>query len=231
MIENWSTVLQGSFQDIWYGFARFVPNLIVAIVIFLVGWLVASLLGKVVAQIVNSLKVDHALRGLKTEQFLKRAGFNLNSGAFIGGLVEWFIIIAFLVASFDILGLSQVNTFLREVVLFYLPQVIVAALIILVAAVIAEAMQRVVSGAAAASGIRSANLAGTIAHWSIWIFGILTALFQLGVAAPFIQTLFTGIVVAIAIALGLSFGLGGQEAASRFIERIREAIADRHKSA
>lgn len=223
--------MQGSFQDIWYGFARFVPNLIVAIVIFLVGWLVASLLGKVVAQIVNSLKVDHALRGLKTEQFLKRAGFNLNSGAFIGGLVEWFIIIAFLVASFDILGLSQVNTFLREVVLFYLPQVIVAALIILVAAVIAEAMQRVVSGAAAASGIRSANLAGTIAHWSIWIFGILTALFQLGVAAPFIQTLFTGIVVAIAIALGLSFGLGGQEAASRFIERVREAIADRHKSA
>lgn len=228
MIQNWGTVLQGSFQDIWMGFAKFVPNLIVAIVIFLVGWFVGSLLGKVVAQIVRSIKVDHALRTVQVDGFLKRAGFNLDSGAFIGGLVEWFIIVVFLVASFEVLGLSQVNTFLQQVVLFYLPQVIISALIILVAAVIAEAMQKVVTGAAAAGGIRSANFAGKIAHWSIWIFGILTALFQLGVAAAFIQTLFTGIVVAIAIALGLAFGLGGKDAASRFVDRVRQDIADRH---
>ncbi|MBU6390602.1 hypothetical protein KGQ31_03590 [Patescibacteria group bacterium] len=228
MIQNWSTVLTSYFQDIWTGFAKFVPNLVVAVVIFLIGWFVANLLGKVVAQIIRSIKVDHALRSVQVDQFVKRAGFNLDSGAFIGGLVEWFIIITFLVASFEVLGLSQVNTFLQQVVLFYLPQVIVAALIILVAAVVAEAAQKIVTGAAAAGGLKSANFAGSIAHWAIWIFGILTALFQLGVAAPFIQTLFTGIVVAIAIALGLSFGLGGQEAASRFIERIRQEIAQRH---
>ncbi len=159
---------------------------------------------------------------------MKRAGFNLDSGAFLGGLVEWFVIVVFLVASFEVLGLTQVNTFLQQVVLFYLPQVIVAALIIIVGAVIAEAMQKVVSGAAAAGGIHSANFAGTMTRWAIWIFAILAALFQLGVAAPFIQTLFTGVVVAIAIALGISFGLGGQEAASRAIERVRQEIADRH---
>ena len=219
MIENWSTVLQGSFQDIWMGFARFVPNLVIAIVIFLIGWFVGNLLGKVVAQIVRSIKVDHALRTAQVDQFLKRAGFNLDSGAFLGGLVEWFIVIAFLVASFEVLGLNQVNTFLQQVVLFYLPQVIVAALIILVAAVIAETMQKVVAGAAAAGGIKSANFAGSVARWAI---------FQLGVAAPFIQTLFTGVVVAIAIALGLSFGLGGQDAAARFLEKIRQEISDRH---
>ncbi|MES2088052.1 MAG: hypothetical protein V4467_03610 [Patescibacteria group bacterium] len=228
MIQNWGMVLQGSFQDVWMGFAKFVPNLIVAIVIFLIGWFVANLLGKVVAQIIRSVKVDHALRTAQVDIFLKRAGFNLDSGAFIGGLVEWFIIVIFLVASFDVLGLSQVNMFLQQVVLVYLPQVIVASLIILVAAVIAEAMQKVVSGAASAGGIKSANFVGSIARWSIWIFGILTALFQLGVAAPFIQTLFTGIVVALAIALGLSFGLGGQEAASRFIEKVRQEISERH---
>lgn len=231
MIENWGTVLQGSFQDIWAGFAKFVPNLVVAIIIFLVGWFLGNLLGRVVAQIVRSIKVDHALRTVQVDNFLKRAGFNLDSGAFLGGLVEWFIVIVFLVASFDVLGLTQVNSFLQQVVLFYLPQVIVAALIVLVAAVIAEAMQRVVTGAAAAGGIRSANFAGKVAHWAIWIFGILTALFQLGVASTFIQTLFTGIVVAIAIALGLAFGLGGQDAAARAIERVRQEIAERHHSA
>ncbi len=228
MIQNGVSVLQASLQDIWLGFAKFVPNLLVAIIIFLIGWFIASLLGKVVAQIITSLKVDHALRSVSVEQVLKKAGFNLDAGAFLGGLVEWFVIIAFLVASFDVLGLTQVNTFLQQVVLFYLPQVIVAALIILVAAVIAETMQKIVTGAAAAGGIRSANFVGKIAHWSIWIFGILTALFQLGVAAAFIQTLFTGIVVAIAIALGLAFGLGGQDAAARFLEKVRTEIADRH---
>src|SRR3989338_2811158 len=228
MIQNWSMVLQGSFQDIWMGFAKFVPNLIVAVIIFFVGWFVGNLLGKVVAQIIHSIKVDHALRTAQVDTFLKRAGFNLDSGAFIGGLVEWFVLVVFLVASFEVLGLSQVNTFLQQVVLFYLPQVIVAALIILVAAVIAEAMQKVVTGTAAASGIKSANFAGTVTRWAIWIFGILTALFQLGVASAFIQTLFTGVVVALAIALGLAFGLGWQDAAARAIEKVRQEIADRH---
>lgn len=228
MIQNWGTVLQGSFQDIWVGFAKFVPNLVIAIVIFFIGWFLGDLLGKVVAQIVRSIKVDHALRTVSADSFLKRAGFNLDSGAFLGGLVEWFVVIVFLVAAFDVLGLTQVNTFLQQVVLFYLPQVIVASLIVLVAAVIAEAMQRVVTGAAAAAGIKSANFVGKIAHWAIWIFGILTAMFQLGVAAAFIQTLFTGIVVAIAIALGLAFGLGGQDAAARIIDHVRQDIADRN---
>jgi hypothetical protein len=228
MIQNWSTVLQGSFQDVWMGFARFVPNLIIAIVIFIIGWFVGNLLGRVAAQIIRSIKIDHALRTAQVDQFLKRAGFNLDSGAFIGGLVEWFVIVVFMIASFEVLGLTQVNGFLQQVVLVYLPQVIVAALIILVAAVIAEAMQKVVTGAAVASGIKSASFAGIVTRWAIWIFGILTALFQLGVASAFIQTLFTGVVVAIAIALGLSFGLGGQEAAARFIERVRQEIAERH---
>ncbi|MBI2476321.1 MAG: hypothetical protein HYV67_03695 [Candidatus Taylorbacteria bacterium] len=232
MIQNWITVLQSSFQDIWMGFAKFVPNLVVAIIIFLVGWFVGNLLGKVVAQIIRSIKVvDHALRTAKVDQFLRRAGFNLDSGAFIGGLVEWFVIVAFLVASFEVLGLSQVNIFLQQVVLFYLPQVIVASLIVLVAAVIAEAMQKVVAGAAVASGIKSANFAGAVARWSIWIFGVLIALSQLGIGAQIINTLITGIIVAIAIALGLSFGLGGQDAASRFIEKVRQEVADRHHSA
>lgn len=231
IFQNWSTVLQGSFQDIWMGFARFVPKLLFAVVIFLIGWFVGNLLGRVVAQIVRSIKVDQALRATQVDQFIKRAGFNLDSGAFIGGLVEWFVIVVFLVASFEIIGLSQVNAFLQQVVLFYLPQVIVAALMILVAAVIAETMQKVVTGAAAASGIKSANFAGAVTRWAIWIFGILFALSQLGIGAQIINTLITGIIVAVAIALGLSFGLGGQEVAARAIDKVRQEIADRHHSA
>ena len=86
----------------------------------------------------------------------------------------------------------------------------------------------VVTGAARAAEVRSAGFAGSVAKWAIWIFAILAALDQLQVASAFVQTLFTGIVVAIALALGLAFGLGGQEAASRYIERVRNDISN-HK--
>ena len=228
MTEPWSNVLAASFQDVWLGVAGFLPKLIVAFVIVVVGWIVGTILRQAVIHLFRILKVDSVLKQAKVEQVVNKAGFNLNSGRFIGGLVEWFVIVVFLVAAFDVLGLNQVTAFLQQVVLLYLPQVIVAALILLVAAVIAEAMQKVIVGSAKAAGVKFAHLAGAITRWAIWVFAILAALFQLGIAAAFIQTLFTGVVVALALALGLSFGLGGQEAAARYIEKIRQEIGSHH---
>lgn len=224
ILQTWADVLTRSLYDLWLGIVNFVPNLVVALVIFAIGWVIGAVLGRVVAQIVKSLKVDSALRSAGLEDVFSRAGFELNAGRFLGGLVKWFIIIVFLVASLDVLKLTQVNVFLQEVVLFYLPQVIVAVLILLVAAVIAEVMQSVVIGSAKAAGIRSAHFLGSVARWAIWIFAVLAALNQLGVATAFVQTLFTGVVVALSLAVGLSFGLGGQEAAARYIEKMRDEI-------
>lgn len=226
ILEKWGDVLVKSFQDLGLGVIAFLPNLVIAIIIFLAGWIVGALLGRVVERAVDTVKVDNALRSAGVETMLHRAGWKLHSGRFLGMLVEWFVIVAFLIASFDVLGLEQVNVFLQQVVLLYLPQVIIAVLILLVAGVIAQAMQRVVSGAASAANVGSANLLGSITKWSIWLFAVLIALDHLGIAAPFVQTLFTGVVVAVSVALGLAFGLGGQDAASRLIENVRKEITD-----
>lgn len=213
-----------SFQNLWVGVVNFVPNLVIALVILILGWLVGALLGRAIAQVVKSLRVDEALRRAGLESFLRRGGVDLNSGVFIGALVKWFIIVMFLVAALDVLGLAQVNLFLQEVVLGYLPRVLAAALVLLVAGVIGDVTGRVVVTAARTAGVHSAHFAGAIAKWAIWIFAILVALSQLGIAAAFSQTLFTGVVIALSLALGLSFGLGGQEAAGRFIERLRSEM-------
>lgn len=218
-LTTWADVLTMSFQGLLSGIVQFVPNLVVAVIIFVIGWLVGAGLGRLVAQVIGSLRVDQALRAAGVERVLDRAGFKLNSGAFVGALVKWFFIIVFLLASLDVLQLTDVTVFLRTVVLGYLPQVIVAVLILLVAAVIAEAAQRVVVGAAKAAGMQSANFLGTIARWAIWVFAILAALDRLGIS-PLVQTLFTGVVVALSLAFGLAFGLGGQQAAARAIEKI-----------
>jgi|TARA_Y100000310_G_scaffold170442_2_gene170596 hypothetical protein len=224
LIQTWTEVLTHSFQNLWLGIVDFIPSLAVAVVIFIIGWLVGAGLGRVISQVIKSLKVDNALRSAGLDEVMSRAGFSLDSGKFIGGLVKWFVIIVFLVAALDVLGLTQVNTFLQEVVLLYLPQVIVAVLILLVAAVIAEVMQNVVVGAAKAAQMRSSHFLGRVTKWSIWIFAILAALDQLSVATGFVQTLFTGIVVAISLAIGLAFGLGGSEAAGRAMDKFRRDV-------
>ncbi|MCX6717512.1 MAG: hypothetical protein NTU76_02460 [Candidatus Taylorbacteria bacterium] len=227
MINTWGDVLSASLKSIWLGVANFIPTFLAAIVIAIVGWIIGSILFKLVSQLIKLAKVDNALRSAGFERVLQRAGIRLDAGAFIGALVKWFFIIVFLVAAFDVLGLTQITAFLKDVVLGYLPQVIVAVLIIIVAAVVSEAMHKLVVSTSKAANIKTANFAGTITKWAIWIFAVLAAIMQLGIAVSFINTLFTGVIIAISLALGLAFGLGGQDAAAKYIEKVKGEVADR----
>ncbi|OHA89853.1 MAG: hypothetical protein A2741_02980 [Candidatus Zambryskibacteria bacterium RIFCSPHIGHO2_01_FULL_43_27] len=224
IINTWGSALQASFQNLWMGIVSYLPNIVVAVIIFILGWIVGSIVGRGIHQLFKSIRVDEALKKTGADEMMQKGGMNLNSGAFVGGLVKWFIILVFLVAAFDVLNLTEVNLFLRGVVLEYLPKVIVAVLVLLVAGVLGDAVQRVVSSSARAADIRSAGMLGAIARWSIWIFAFLIALAQLGIAAPFFQTLFTGFVIALSLAIGLSFGLGGQDVASDFLKKMRSEM-------
>lgn len=228
MLDIWTQILAGTFESLWLDVANIVPNLLVAIALLLLGWIVGAGVGKLVAQIISTLKVDSALRTAGVEKIVERSGYKLSAGGFLGALVKWFIIIVFLVAALDVLRLEQANMFLREVVLFYLPQVIVAVLILLIAALVADFVKNFVVASAKAAEVGSPYFLGSVAHWAIWIFAILAALDQLSVASAFIQTLFTGFIVAISLALGLSFGLGGKDAAARYIERVSSELSKKH---
>ena len=227
LVQTWTEVLALSFQELWGGVLAFVPQLVVALVVFIIGWIIAVALGKVVEQIIKAVKVDMALRSLGVEEAVSRAGMKLDSGAFIGGLVRWFFILVFLFAAIDVLGLTQVTEFLRSVVLTYVPQVIVASLILVAAALLAEVVENVVEGSARAAMLPSAGFLGGIAKWAIWIFALLAALYQLGIAGPLVQTLFTAFVAMLALAGGLAFGLGGKDMAARYLERLRSDISNR----
>ncbi len=228
-LQTWSDVLITSLQDTWAGVVGFVPTLLAAIVLFLVGWFIAVILGRVVSQLIKAAKLDTALRGAGFDKVVEKGGFTLNSGVFIGELVKWFIIVVVLVASLDILGLDAVTMYLRGDVLPYLPRVIIASLILLISIVIAQAIQKLVVSSAKAANISHANVLGEIAKWVIWLFALTTVLQQLNldILNQFIGPIFIGIIAALALALGLSFGLGGKEAAARYIEKIKSDISSR----
>jgi len=219
--------LSNSFQGLWSGVILFIPNLIVAVVILCIGWAIGVIVAKGIAHFMKAIKFDEALQKAGFEGFVRKSGLNLNSGHFVGGLVKYFIIVVFLIASFDVLGLSQVTAFLQQVVVGYLPQLIIAVLILLVGAVVGDVLSRIVMASARTAGLSSANLLSSVSRWAVWVFAILVALSQMGIAGAFIQTLFTGFVVAVSLALGLSFGLGGQQAASEAIKRVQSSVSSR----
>lgn len=224
MLETWADILRTTLENIALGAAVILPQIVLAVVLVVLGVVVGAGLGKLIARGINALPVDRALESAGVARLVARSGYTLRVGAVLGWLVQWFIILIFVVAAFDVLGLDQVNQFLREVVLSYLPRVVVAVLILLSAALVAEFVRGIVVGASRAADISSHYFLGTIARVAIWAFAILAALNELQVAEAFVQTLFTGIVVALSLASGLAFGLGGKDAAGRYVEHMESEL-------
>lgn len=220
LLQTWGEVFSQSLIGLWYAFITFIPGLLGAIILFVVGWVVGSIVGKAITQLVSVLKIDKLFESAGVNHFVDRSGLKFSISRFIGAIVKWFIIVVFLMAALQIIGLTQVNDFLREAVLYYLPKVIIASFILVIATVLADGMKKLVKASAQAANIRSANMLGSITLYAIWAFAIVIALSELGIATAFMQILFTGFIAALAIALGLSFGLGGKEAASRAIDKI-----------
>ena len=223
-MNYYGDTLRDSFNALGPAILEIASRLIIALAIFIIGWIIGIFIGSIVEKIFRRLNIDNALRKAGVEETLRKGGVALNSGYFVGALVKWFIIIVFLISSFEVLGLTQVTDFLRVVVIGYLPQIIIAVLILMVAAVIGDLVQRIVRASTGAAGVKASHLLGAIAKWVIWIFAILTVLVQLGIGADLIRILFTGIVVAGAIAFGIAFGLGGQTHASQLIEKIKREV-------
>jgi Conserved TM helix len=223
---TWGDVFNTSLQSLWFGFVQFTPRLIVAIVFFVVGWILGSLIARAIEQVFSSLKVDSLFRSLGAENFFRKAGLNLNSGYFVGQVVRWFVIIVFLLPSLNLVGLTDVSSFLQNDVLGYLPKVIIAAFVLIIAAFVSEALSKTVLVTAKSMNLKAAHMLAVVANYAVWIFAFIIALGKLGLD-NYMSILFSGIIAMLALAGALAFGLGGKEAAGRFIDRLGEEVSGR----
>ena len=222
---TWGDVFNASLQNLWWGFIQFAPRLIIAIVFFIIGWVLGSLVAKAFEHVFTALKIDKLFQSIKADEFMKRAGMNLNTGYFVGQVIKWFIIIVFLIPSLNLVGLDSISTFLGTDVLGFLPRVIIAAFILIIATVVADALSKAIVAGAKAMNLRSANMLGTVAKYAVWVFAFIIAFGQLGVAPAYMQILFAGIIGMFAVAGALAFGLGAKDAAGRFISKLGDNMS------
>lgn len=223
LIQTWSDVLVSSLQNLWMQVISWAPSLIGALIVFFIGLIVAAGLGSLVEKIISALKLDSLLKKFGVDKYTREANIELNAGHFIGQIVYWFVVIAFLLAASDILGFYALSNFLRDVLL-YLPNIVIAVLIMLVALVAANIVSRLVRVSVMGAKLHFAKFLSSVAWWVIAVFGILAALTQLGIATAIINTFITGIIAMIAIAGGLAFGLGGRDYASHLIQEVRDGL-------
>lgn len=220
-VQSLAEVTRNSLLNLWIGILNFLPLLIGALIVFIIGLIVASAFRWLVERIIAGIKLDTILKRVGLEGFLDRAGYRMNSAKFFGFLVYWFFIIVFVMAVSDILQLLGFSYFLRGVIA-YIPNIIVAILIMLTAVIIGNLSRSLVRGSILGAKLHASKFLGSLTWWAIIIFGLLSALVQLGIATSIINTLITGLIAMVALAGGIAFGLGGKEYAIHLLEKLQE---------
>lgn len=225
MVQDWYTITYESLLNLWKGFLNFIPALLAAIVVFIIGWLIAEAIGKLVTRVLEILKLNRIFEKANWREALEAAEIRLNISEFIGAIVKWVLVIVFLSISVEILGLIQFAALLGRLI-NWLPNLIIAVAIFVVAVIVADLLDRIIRAGTKKIGVKYAGFLGALVRWSIYIFSGLAILLQLGVAPAIIEAVVMGFVGMIALAFGLAFGLGGKEAAATLIEDLKRKISE-----
>jgi len=225
MVLDWADVTIQALQNLWQGFLSFIPVLLGAIIIFVIGWFFAVLIGKIITEILKRLKFNQIFEKGTWKTALEKAEIKVDAAGFIGAIIKWVLVIAVLQIAVGILGWTDFAVLLGKVI-DYLPNVIVAALIFVVAVIVADILEKVVVAAAESVRFTYARFAGTIVKWAIWIFAILAILRQLVIAPELVETLFNAIVYGVVAIFVIAFGLGGKDVAAEMLQDLKGKLKE-----
>jgi hypothetical protein len=215
-ISNWGDAVFLSVSNALNSFLAAVPLVIGALIIIVIGWIIAGVLARVVTELLRRVGADRLFAEHGGRVYGDRTR-NIKPSVVAGELVKWLVRLVFLVAAANVLGLTQVSELLNDVLL-WIPNLIVAAIILLIAPLIARFVRSAIEVGAGEMGFTNAALLGRIAEIAIVAFAVIVAINQIGIAANLVNILFIGIVAALALAFGLAFGLGGREVAGQLTQ-------------
>ena len=216
-ITDWGTAVMTSLAAALSLFMAAIPRIIGFIVILIIGWLIAGVLAAAVAALLRAVKFNDLAQRSGLTGFVHNMGLRTDASGVMANIVKWFVRLIVLVVAFDALGLPAVSAVLQQFLL-WIPNVVVAVVILVIAGLAANALGALVRGSAAEAGLSNPGLLESITKAAIWGFGIVVAVNQIGIAQTLVNTLFMGLVGALALAIGLAFGLGGRDTAGQIVD-------------
>lgn len=217
-VTEWSDAMFTSLAAAMALLFSAIPKIIGFLLIIVAGWFIASLIERGLAAVLRSIHFNDLSQRAGLTDFINKMGVNTDAAGMIGLVVKWFVRLIALVVAFDALGLPAVSEVLRQLLL-WLPNVVVALVVLVIGGLAARALSNVVRGAANEAGLTNANFLSKAASVVVWAFAIVVAVNQLGIATELVNTLFMAVVGALALGVGLAFGLGGRETASEILNK------------
>lgn len=214
---SFTSAFVASFRDAFSMILGAIPRILGFIVIVAIGWFVSSLVARGVMGLLRAIRFDELMQRSGLADFMNKMGTGTDSAGIVAGVVKWIVRVVVLLVAFDVLGLPAVSDVMRQLLL-WLPNLVVAIFVLFVGGIAARALGNIVRGATAEGGFANPETLANVTRTTVWAFAIVVAINQLGIATNLINTLFTGLVAALAIAFGLAFGMGGRDLASRSLE-------------
>jgi hypothetical protein len=217
-VQDWGDSIRASLTSGFAVFFSSLPRILAFLVILLIGWFVASLLARGVGALLRAVKFNQLSERAGFTEFVRSMGVERDASGVVALVVKWFLRVFTLVVAFDALGLPAVSQVLQQLLL-WLPNLVVALVVLVIGGLAASALSRLVRGATTEAGFTNPDVLATVARVAVWAFAIVVAVNQLGIATALVNTLLIGVVGAAALASGLAFGLGGREKAAEWIQQ------------
>lgn len=210
-MDLWDTLVQ-SFNDALSDLVAALPTILGALIILLIGWIVGRFVGGIVTRLLATANADHLFARYAGSIYGEEPGATKPS-QYLGILARWLIYLVFFLAAANFLGWSQVSILINEF-LAWLPNLIVAVIIVLAAPVLGRLLRTAIEASGEGMGLSNTALLGRVAEFAVVAFGVIVALYQVGIASDLVNILFIGVVGAMALAFGLAFGLGARDVAA-----------------
>jgi hypothetical protein len=215
-VTSWGEAVMTSLAAALAMFLAAIPRVIGFLVILIIGWLIAGLLASAVANLLRVVRFNNLAERSGFTDFVRNMGLTTDASGVLANIVKWFVRLIVLVVAFDALGLPAVSQVLQQF-LMWIPNLIVAMIVLIIGGLAANALSRLLRGATAQAEFGNPDLLGNIARVAVWAFATVVAVNQIGIATTLVNTLFMGLVGALALALGLAFGLGGRDTAAQIV--------------
>jgi hypothetical protein len=216
-ITDWGAAIMTSLTAALSMFLAAIPRVVGFLVILIIGWLIAGALAAAVAALLRAVRFNDLAGRAGLSGFVQNMGIRKDTAGVLADIVKWFVRLIVLVVAFDALGLPAVSVVLQQFLL-WIPNLIVAVVILVIAGLAANALGDLVRGSTAQAGLSNPDVLATVVRVAVWSFGIVIAVNQIGIAQTLVNTLFMGFMGALALAAGLAFGLGGRDTAAQIVQ-------------
>ena len=197
----------------------YIPAIAGAIVILVVGWLIAKVIEALIARILKAVKLDAASEKAGIANVLAQGDIKMTLSELVGAIVYWLIMLIVIATTLDALNLKIASELLTRLV-GYVPNILGAVFILILGAFLANFVGAIIRTAGANAGIKNSKMLSQVAQIILVIFAVIIAIEQLQIATTLIILSVNIVLVSIGLGLALAFGLGCKDIAGKAMQEF-----------